>query len=292
MKLETKVWLVIFALAGLYLATRAATTGIGVGYTETVDGITQPTTYTQAQLGFGEVSWPHTAGIWTAAFMTLAVLSFLYRDNLIYKLSESVFIGVSAAYWMVVSFWTVLVPNLMGKLWPRLTQSWAMPGLSPVHDEHWWINLVPLVLGVMLLWRLAPRGTWISRWPLAFIIGTTAGLKLVSFLQADFMSQIKASIKPLLVVDAGGSIVWLDSLSNTVLLVSMLAALTYFFFSWEHRGVFGKVSRVGVLVLMITFGAAFANTVMARIALLGIRFEFLFDDWLWLVDLEKQRLGM
>ncbi|MFO1008036.1 MAG: hypothetical protein U0929_18905 [Planctomycetaceae bacterium] len=46
------------------------------------------------------------------------------------------------------------------------------------------------------------------------------------------------------------------------------------------------------MVLMITFGAAFANTVMARIALLGIRFEFLLDDWLWLVDLEKQRLGM
>ena len=292
MKLETKIWLVIFAVAGAYLAFRAATTGIGVGYSETVDGITQPATYTQAQLGFGEVSWSRTAGIWTAAFMTLAVMSFLYRDNLVYKLSESVFIGVSAAYWMVVSFWTVLIPNLMGKLLPQLTQSWAMPGLSPVHDEHWAINLVPLVLGVMLLWRLAPKGTWISRWPLAFIIGTTAGLKLVSFLQADFMSQIKASIKPLLVVDASKSIVWLDSLSNTILLVSMLAALTYFFFSWEHKGVFGKVSRVGVLVLMITFGAAFANTVMARIALLGIRFEFLFDDWLWLVDLDKQRLGM
>ena len=158
-----------------------------------------------------------------------------------------------------------------------------MPGLSPVRDEHWYINLIPLVLGAMLLWRLAPQGTWISRWPLSFIIGTTAGLKLVSFLQADFMSQIKASIKPLLVVNEGGGIEWLASLSNTLLLVSMLAALTYFFFSWEHKGVFGKVSRVGVLVLMITFGAAFANTVMARIALLGIRFEFLFDDWLGLV---------
>ncbi len=292
MKLETKVWLGIFAVAGLYLAVRAATTGVGLGYSETLDGITQPATYTQAQLGFAQTSWSQTAGIWTAAFMTLAVLSFLYRDNVVYKLSESVFIGVSAAYWMIVSFWTVLVPNLMGKLLPRLTQSWAMPGLSPVHDEHWAINIVPLVLGVMLLWRLAPQGTWISRWPLAFIIGTTAGLKLVSFLQADFLSQIRASIKPLLVVDANGSIVWLDSISSTLLLVSMLAALTYFFFSWEHQGVFGKVSRIGVLVLMITFGAAFANTVMARIALLGIRFEFLFDDWLWLVDLKQQRLGM
>ena len=35
---------------------------------------------------------------------------------------------------------------------------------------------------------------------------------------------------------------------------------------------------------MITFGAAFGYTVMGRIALLAGRFEFLFDDWLWLID--------
>ena len=292
MKQESKLWLVVCVVAGLLLVGRAVVTGAGSGYSETVDGITQPTTYTQAQLGFGEVSVSRTLGIWTAALMTLAVFSFLYKDNVFYKLSESMFIGVSAAYWMVVSFWTVLVPNLLGKLLPRFTQSWAMPGMSPVHDEHWLVNLVPLVLGVMLLWRLAPKGGWISRWPLAFIIGTTAGLKLVSFLQADFLVQIRESIKPLWVENSSGSVQWLQSCSNTILLVSMLAALTYFFFSWEHKGAFGKVSRVGVMVLMITFGAAFANTVMARIALLGIRFEFLLDDWLWLVDLEKQRLGM
>ena len=292
MKQESKLWLVVCVVAGLLLVGRALVTGAGTGYAETVDGITQPTTYTQAQLGFGEISVSRTVGIWTAALMTLAVFSFLYKDNVFYKLSESIFIGVSAAYWMVVSFWTVLVPNLLGKLLPRFTQSWAMPGMSPVHDEHWLVNLVPLVLGVMLLWRLAPKGGWISRWPLAFIIGTTAGLKLVSFLQADFLVQIRESIKPLWVENASGSVEWLQSCSNTILLVSMLAALTYFFFSWEHKGAFGKVSRVGVMVLMITFGAAFANTVMARIALLGIRFEFLLDDWLWLVDLEKQRLGM
>lgn len=291
MSRERTIWLALFVLAAGWLLTRAFTTGVGVGYVETVDGAEIPTSYTQAQLGFGETSWSRTAGIWTGAFMTLAVMSFLYRDNVFYKLSESIFIGVSAAYWMVVAFWTVLVPNLIGKLFPALVQSWAMPGLSPVRDEHWWINVIPLVLGVMLLWRLAPKGGWISKWPLAFVIGTTAGLKLISFLQADFLSQIRASIKPLIVME-DGSIQWGQSFSNSLLLISVLAALTYFFFSWEHKGAIGKVSRVGVWVLMITFGAAFANTVMARIALLGIRFEFLFDDWLWLVDLEKQRLGM
>jgi hypothetical protein len=289
---ERTIWLLLCVLAGGWLLVRACTTGVGVGYVEAIDGASVPASYTQAQLGFAETSWSRTAGIWTAAFMTVAVMSFLYKDNVFYKLSEAVFIGVSAAYWMVVAFWTVLVPNLIGKIFPATVQSWAMPGLSPVRDEHWWINIIPLVLGVMLLWRLVPKGGWISKWPLAFVIGTTAGLKLVSFLQADFLSQIRASIKPLIVTGADGAIQWGQSFSNSLLLVSVLAALTYFFFSWEHKGALGKASRVGVWVLMITFGAAFANTVMARIALLGIRFEFLFDDWLWLVDLEKQRLGM
>ena len=42
---------------------------------------------------------------------------------------------------------------------------------------------------------------------------------------------------------------------------------------------------------MITFGAGFGYTVMGRIALLAIRLEFLFDDWLWLIDPYGKRLG-
>ena len=52
-----------------------------------------------------------TIGIWCAAFMTLGILSFLYKDNPFYKVCESILIGVSAAYWMVNGFWSTLVPK-------------------------------------------------------------------------------------------------------------------------------------------------------------------------------------
>ena len=58
------------------------------------------------------------------------IFSFLYRDNPFYKVAESVLVGVSAAYWMVVGFWDVIVPNLIGKISPAIVQAWAMPGLS------------------------------------------------------------------------------------------------------------------------------------------------------------------
>lgn len=243
------------------------------------------------------LSMPRTIGIWIAAFFTLAIFSFLYKDNPFYKLAESILIGVSAAYWMVVAFWDVIVPNLIGKLSPELVRAWALPGLQ---DDADWLYAVPLTLGVMLLWRLMPVGGWISRWPLAFIIGTTAGLRLVAHIQADFISQIRNTIVPLVVtiprlapdgsvlLDAAGQPVtgievW-DSLANIIIVVGVLACLVYFFFSFEHKGVVGGVARLGIWFLMITFGAGFGYTVMGRIALLAIRLEFLFDDWLWLID--------
>jgi hypothetical protein len=75
-----------------------------------------------------------------------------------------------------------------------------------------------------------------------------------------------------------------------VLVTGTLACLSYFFFSFEHKGALGRISRVGVWVLMITFGAGFGYTVMGRIALLAGRLEFLFDDWLWLIDQNHTRI--
>jgi len=224
-----------------------------------------------------------TFGIWFAAFLTLAIFSFLAGDNPLYKVAESLLIGVSAAYWMVLGFWSTLVPNLLKPLAPQLMREWAMPSI-PADAAASYVALIPLALGIMLLWRLAPRGGWIATWPIAFIVGTTAGLKLISFTQADFLAQISASLVPLWVIEPDGSFAFGKSLGNLVLVVSLMSVLTYFLFSVEHRGAVGAVSRFGVWVLMVTFGSAFGFTVMGRITLLVQRFGFLFDDWLWLID--------
>ena len=210
----------------------------------------------------------------------------------LYKIAESVVIGVSAAYWMVVGFWTVIIPNLIGKIWPSLIHYWAMPGLSPEREESWFLYLIPLCLGILLLMRLSPSGAWISRWPLAFIIGTTAGMRLVGFLHADFLSQISNSINPIWVTDSAGTFDFWGSIRSLTIVLGVLCGIVYFFFSIEHKGIVGKTAKVGIWYLMITFGAAFGYTVMGRIALLAIRLEFLMDDWLWLIDPGLTRLGM
>jgi len=236
-----------------------------------------------------QFSLSRTLGIWIAALFTLFILSFLYKDNHLYKIAESVVVGVSAAYWMVVGFWTTIVPNLLGKLSPGWIKSWAMPGLN---TEAELIYLIPLVMGVMLLWRLAPKGSWISRWPLAFIIGTTAGIRLIGFLHADFLGQIRNTIMSLVVTTPDTGFDFWDSMKNVVVVIGVLSTIVYFFFSIEHKGYVGKIAKLGIWFMMITFGAAFGYTVMGRIALLAIRIEFLLNDWLWLIDPANTRIGM
>lgn len=304
MKRETLVWTLVMLFGASVLIWRAGFSSPGMGreYVRVVTSADGRSTE-QASASFGEyqravaanpgqtdvrLSPSRTLGLWLAAFFTLAIFSFLYRDNPFYKVAEAVLVGVSAAYWMVVGFWDVIVPNLLGKLWPTVISSWAMPGLSGPEAERQLSYAVPLVLGIMLLWRLMPRGGWISRWPLAFIIGTTAGLRLIAFLHGDFLAQIRNSILPLAVITQGAFDPW-QSLRNVIIVVGVLCCLTYFFFSFEHKGVVGRAARVGIWILMITFGASFGYTVMGRIALLAIRLEFLLDNWLWLIDPTRQR---
>ncbi|MCP3905703.1 MAG: hypothetical protein GY715_18915 [Planctomycetes bacterium] len=290
MNRERIIWSVILLIAIVYVGYRVANGGMGLGYEQRINGTVAPGSSWDVLAGSAEVSLSRTIGVWVAALFTLFVLSFVYRDNPFYKVAESIFIGVSAAYWMVVGFWTTVVPNLFGKLFPGMIHAWAMPGLSPEHEPFWWLYFVPLILGGMLLWRLAPAGTWIARWPLAFIIGTTAGIRLVGFIHADFLSQIRNSIIPLLTLDDAGAFSFWGSLRNFFIILGVLSCLVYFFFSFEHKGFVGRTAKLGVWFLMVTFGAAFGYTVMGRIALLAIRLEFLFDDWLWLIDPTNKRV--
>ncbi len=307
MNRETRFWTVIFLGGCLFLAFQSLGTARGVGqqFVVRVDATTgkiiPPATgasdassavktviYEPASKDDPEAIWSfsRTAGIWIAALLTLCIFSYLYRDNVCYKLAESIIVGVSAGYWIVTNFWEVLVAKVLVKLAPNVARYSFLPD-TPVDVKADYLYIVPFVLGCMVFCRLIPKIAWMGRWPLAFVVGTTAGLKLTSFLDADFVRQVRSTILPLVVFSANASDVsaldWKQSIQNIVIVISVLSCVTYFYFSVEHKGLVGRISRVGIWVLMISFGASFALTVMGRITLLTMRLQFLFDDWLGLV---------
>lgn len=196
--------------------------------------------------------------IWLRAFLILSLFSFLYKDNVFYKFSEHIFAGLSAGYYVGLIWRSVIVQQL----------------INPMFDNGEWWLVFPGILGVLMFARLKPKWTWVSRVSLAFVIGNTAGIYLISSLHGMIFKQIA----PMMVSVNQG-----DGLEKILLallvIVGVITTLVYFYFSKEHKGALGVTARVGIWFIMIAFGAHFGYTVMGRISLLIGRAEFLFYQW-------------
>ncbi len=203
-------------------------------------------------------------GTWLAGFLTLAIFSFLYKDNPVYKLAEHIYVGVSAGYWLIyVAFFDV---------YPMLIQ-----GFQDETGLEKWILLVPGALGLIMLSRWFPKTAWLSRWPIAFTVGIGAGLGITANIQGYVMPQLQATLLPV----TGWNIV---SLNNVILTVGVITTILYFYFSKPHKGALGWMARVGIVFIMVSFGASFGYTLMARISLLIGRLYFLLSDLLHVID--------
>ncbi len=240
---------------------------------------------------------PRTLGTWVAALLTISIFSFLYKDNRVYKLAEHLFIGISAGYSVSLEYWNVFRPNLWDPLVQGLGQAtlsdaFSIGGFS-VRLPHFpgMLLLFPFALGILLFTRFSSRLAWLSRWSIAAMVGSYAGLAMIGALQGDLVAQIRANMIPLFApgsfaaLRAGGNpngfvFAFLGLLSNPLIIFGLVSTLVYFFFSREHKGSLGVVSRIGVWFLMISFGASFGYTVMSRVSLLIGRLHFLLSDWL------------
>jgi hypothetical protein len=238
-------------------------------------------------------------GTWVAATLTIGILSFLYKDNPLYKAAEHLYVGTSAGFAIIYAWsfdvypmlverfnsniaahngieaWILLVPSLLGVL--MLTRSnLTLPAMAALcvlmtifHHFSWILVVLAVMCAAAFVSTLInPRIEWISRWPIAFTVGISSGLGLTAAVQGYLLPQVSDTLRPLI------------NANNIVVFVGVIATLFYFYFSKEHRGALGAVSRVGIVFIMVAFGASFGYTVMARISLLIGRFYFLLHDWL------------
>ena len=213
-------------------------------------------------------------GTWIAAGLTLIMFSFIYKDNALFRLGEHLYLGISAGYLMSLYFFNNMKPVFIYQLLPWLDPMYGTPEGSTL---NLWI-IIPGILGVFILLRLVPGLGWLSRTTFAFYIGGFTGISLSKVFSGLLLPQFYATIDviPYMVTSGPDFIKLLNAL---VLFVGALSVLVYFFFSVEHRGFVGGVSRVGVYTLMIAFGATFGYTIMARVSLLIGRIQFLMFDW-------------
>ncbi|MEO0086646.1 MAG: hypothetical protein ABIK77_06845 [candidate division WOR-3 bacterium] len=197
-------------------------------------------------------------GTWLAATLTLAIFSFLYKDNPFYKLAEHIYVGVSAGFWVIYVWSFDIKPMLIDRF------------MTATGIEKW-ILLIPAILGVLMLTRWFPKTAWISRIPLSFTIGIGAGLGVTASIQGFLIPQIGATLLPL------------TTINNILLVIGVISTIIYFYFSKEFKGAWKFFSRLGIIFIMVAFGASFGYTVMARISLLIGRIYFLLHNFLGII---------
>lgn len=193
-------------------------------------------------------------GVWIAAIATIGIMSFVFKDNPLYRLVENVYVGISAGHAIVLG-------------WMNIRDR----GIGPMVKKGDWSLLIPLILGVLLYTRFSKKLSWLSRYPLALLVGIGTGLAIRGTIGSQIVKQIRGSLLPL------------NSINNILIVIGTLGVLTYFFFSFEHKGGLKTVSTFGRYVMMVSFGAAFGNTVMGRMALFIGRLQYLYGNWLGII---------
>jgi hypothetical protein len=199
-------------------------------------------------------------GVWLNAFLTLCILSFLYKDNPFFRFAESLFAGMSLGYYIGLANQQTLMPNLFGPLFGDFSGNFVL--------------LIPMALGILLYFRYIPKVAWMARLALAVYIGYYVGVMFLQKLHGEVLPQSSDTIISIRGA-AGRDIIW-----SIIFVIGVFSVLLYFYFSAEHKGALGKISRLGIWFLMVSFGASFGYTIMARISLLMGRFSFLVNDWI------------
>ena len=199
--------------------------------------------------------------IWIQAFLTIAATSFVFRDNIIFKISQYTFIGVAAGHYIVMG-----VKNIRDFGWTHLAGGEI-------------IYVVVFVLGVLLYFRFSKEYYWLYRYPIAFLVGNGVGISIRAAIHSDFTMNIAATAAPLVAATP------MDTFNNIVIFVGCVAALSHFIFTYEgmHKGTLGYVPKVGRWMMLMAFGASFGNTVMTRFGMYQGRILFLLREWLQVV---------
>ncbi len=200
--------------------------------------------------------------IWLGAILTLMIFSFLFKDNPFYKFGEHLFVGVANGYYIALYWHNSLRPNLVEPL-----------------SQGQLIYLIPLLLGLMYFARFIPKISWLVRIPIGFMIGWSAGVSIPATFQAFVLKQLEGTIITPSSFTNAASGIW-----AAIILVGVVCTVVYFYFSKEHKGILKPTARLGIIFIMIGFGASFGYTVMARVSLLIGRIQFLLGPWLGLID--------
>lgn len=178
------------------------------------------------------------------AFLAMCMFSTLYgKSSPMYALAEESYIGFATGLTIVVNVLFIYRTGILGV------------------QAGDWILVFGLLLGLMVVVRIYPKYSYISRFPIAITLGAGLGIGLRTTIFTGFLNQITGTITQLFV----GNLQTL--IYQWTIAICVLFTLPFFLYTVELKGALGSVAKFGEYLLYIGFGASFAQTFMGRLGL-------------------------
>jgi len=195
--------------------------------------------------------------VWASAIFSLAILSFLWKENPIYSIAERIAVGGGAAHGVLFSVAAI-----------------RSSGVEPLMKGQV-LMIIPLLLGLLMFTRLT-KWAWVSRYPTMVMIGVGIGVMLGAIVEGQIIGQIRMSITGLY----AGGLCPICLFSGLVVLIGMLTTMSYFIFTKPHTGGLGISARIGKVFMMISFGCNWAGELLWYLTQMVARLLFLINVWI------------
>jgi hypothetical protein len=213
-----------------------------------------------------------TIGTIIALVLTVMVYSYLIGDSFIFRLAEHILVGVSIGWIFLQVLFSVLLPAF-NSLQREITGGSLTTGTLLAY-------LVPIILGVILLFRPLRAAKPLTNLVMALVVGTVAALTLAGAVAGTIVPQVGATIIDLRKqTDPAGLI------GTILMILGTFLALWYFNFTVrkpQNEQVAVRANNIGAVTqllgrwsLMLAFGAVFGAVFLTYFAALVDRVLFL-----------------
>jgi hypothetical protein len=197
--------------------------------------------------------------------LTIFILSYIWGDNVLFRIATHLFVGVAAGYVTIVVIQNVIFPQLF---WPILEGD---------RSEKIFAILF-LILGVLMLTKISPRLNALGNPAIAYLVGVGAAAAIGGAVIGSIFPQVSKSIDVFFEINLFDAL-WI--------FVGTLSTLLYFQFGIRRKNNddeepqrpiwIDTISKIGQFFIAVTFGALFSGVYLAAITALIERASFIWD---------------
>jgi len=202
---------------------------------------------------------PELIGGGLAFFFTIALLSYVIGDNVIYRLALHLFVGVAAGYVGLVAIYKVITPYLIV---PMTSGDTTLAALAAV----------PLLLFIFLILKLSPRTSALGNIGIAYMVGVGTAVAVGGAIIGTLIPQIMMTWR--------ASEPFPNAIANQIVIALGAVTTLLYFQYWlrvettagaERAAVLAVLASVGKGFIVTTLGAIYAGMILSGIAVFSER---------------------